>query len=180
MALQGALESGEGKDHPERYCANLLTLANTWRTLGRPSASAAVNKAALSYALKHRRFGDAASASTNLAIIDANEGRLSDALKRLQRSLDLLAQDSHPDTEAITRLTLIQVVDALQADPVIALDAASDLFTRLKSHVGPERWNPVAQVFNRLVERYVASHPDLDADAWKRMRFPFVFRERRQ
>ena len=175
MALQGALESGERDDRPERYCADLLTLANSWQRLERVAAAASVNAAALSYAVKHERFADAASASTNLAMVAANDGRLQDALRRLQESLDFLRRESQPDTDAITRLVLIQVVDALQADPAIALDAAGDLFTRLEPHVGPERWAPVAPAFQRLVARYTAAHPELDGDAWKRERFPLVF-----
>jgi tetratricopeptide (TPR) repeat protein len=180
MALHGALESGERDDRPERYCADLLTLANSWQRLERPAAAASVNAAALSYAVQHGRFADAASASTNLAIIAANEGRLPDALPRLQQSLEFLGRDSQPDTDAITRLALIQVVDALQADPGIALDAAGDLFTRLEPHVGAARWTPIAPAFQRLVARYTAAHPELDADAWKRERFPLVFGRPRQ
>lgn len=175
MALQGLLESPERSGNPGQHCADLLTLANSWSRLGRAASSAAVNEVALAHALTHRRFADAASASTNLAMNEANSGCLPEALKRLQESLKLLANDSNPDTDAITRLSLIQVVDAMQADPAIALDASADLFTRLEPHVGPERWESVAPAFNRLVDRYVAAHPDLDAEAWRRKTFPVVF-----
>jgi tetratricopeptide (TPR) repeat protein len=175
MALQGLLESSERRSEPGHHCADMLTLANSWIGLGRPAASEAVNRAALAHALEHRRFADAASASTNLAMIAANSGRLPEALKRLQASLEFLAKDSNPDTDAITRLSLLVVVDALQADPAIALDASGDLFTRLKPHVGPDRWKSASQAFHRLVDRYLSSHPEIDAESWKRKTYPLVF-----
>lgn len=175
MALQNLLESGRRRNDPAKHCADLLTLANNWSGLGRTAASAVVNEAALVHALKHRRLADAASASTNLAINDANSDRLPESLKRLRASLEFLAQDSNPDTDAITRLSLLQVVDAMQSDPAIALDAAADLFTRLERHVGPDRWKVAAPAFHRLVDRYLAAHPEIEAEAWKQKRFPLVF-----
>jgi tetratricopeptide (TPR) repeat protein len=177
MALQGLLESRERSRHPAQRCADLLTLANSWSRLGRPTASAVVNEAALAHALAHQRFADAASAQTNLAINDANSGRLPEALKRLQESLKLLSNGSNPDTDAITRLSLLQVVDAMQAEPEIALGVSADLFGRLERHVGPERWKVAAPAFHRLVDRYLAAHPELDAEAWRRKTFPLVFKE---
>lgn len=177
MAVQGLLESRERRNNPAEHCADLLTLASSWGGLGRPAAAAAVNEAALAYALEHQRYADAASASTNLAMNDANAGHLPQSLKRLQASLEFLARDSNPDTDAITRLSLLQVIDAMQADPAIALDASADLFTRLERHVGPERWKSAAPAFHRLVDRHIAAHPDLDGEAWKRKTFPLVFRD---
>jgi hypothetical protein len=186
MALQDMLESRQHLGNPGRHCADLLTLANSWNGLGRPDSSAAVNEAALAYALDQERYADAASASTNLAILDANAGRLPAALGRLQESLGFLAKESNPDTDAITRLVLLQVVDGILGDPAIeskpdpevALDASADLFTRLVRYVGPDRWNTAAPAFHRLVDQYVAAHPDLDAEAWKRSTFPLVFKAR--
>lgn len=175
MALQGLLESKERKSNPVKHCGDLLTLANSWNRLGRPLASSIVNQKALDLALKHGRFADAASASTNLATNDANSGRLSEAIKRLQESLELLKKDSNPETDAITRIALIQVVDAIGAEPEIALDASTDLFTRLIKYVGPDRWKFCENAFHRLVVRYLQAHPELDADTWKKKTFPLVF-----
>lgn len=177
MALQGVLESKDRKSDPARHCSDLLTLANSWNHLGRPGASSIVNEKALDLALKHGRFADAASASTNLAGNDANSGRLPEARKRLLQSLEYLKKDSNPDTDAITRITLIQVVDVMGADPKIALDASADLFTRLIQNVGPERWEFCQAAFHRLVNRYLQAHPEIDADTWKKKTFPLVFGE---
>ena len=177
MALQDILDSDQSKADPGRRCADLLTLASSWTGLGQTAAAMAVNQSALEHALAHRRWADAACASTNLAGQAASRGDLSGALNHLQASLGWLAQEAHPDTDAITRLFLIQVVDAAQAAPEIALDAASDLFDRLESHVGPQRWRGVAPAFLRLVERWLALHPQPDDSIWKRNRFPRVFGE---
>ncbi len=177
MALQGLLESEERKSDPVKHCGDLLTLANSWSRLGRAVASSIVNEQVLDLALKYERFADAASASTNLAINDANAGRLPEALNRLQQSLEYLKKQPNPDTDAITRISLIQLVDAMDAEPEIALNASADLFTRLIKYVGPERWGACQSAFHRLVDRYLQAHPELDADTWKKETFPLVFGE---
>lgn len=175
MALQHMLASPQSRADPRRRCADLLTLGNSWNDLGQAAASEAANRAALEHALAHEVWADAASASTNLAAQLANRGELQAAIDRLQASLGWLRQGSNPDTDAITRLMLIQVIDAAKAPPEIALDAAADLFTRLEPQVGPQRWQGVAPAFDRLVERWLALHPQPDPLAWKRRRFPKVF-----
>jgi tetratricopeptide (TPR) repeat protein len=176
MAVRALLESPERRQDPGSHCADLLTLANSWSQLGRESASYAANEMALDHAIAHHRYADAASASTNLAGRDANSGNLPKALQRLRRSLEFLAKEPFPETDAITRLTLLQVANLMDVDPTFALEASKDLFSRLESHVGPERWNSgPADAFQGLVARYLAQHPKLDADTWKRTNFPLVF-----
>ncbi|SEM36635.1 hypothetical protein SAMN04489760_1124 [Syntrophus gentianae] len=179
IAMQKLLESKECSNNPKNYCTNLITLANSWNRLGRLAASYAVNKEVMTYALLHNDFSNAASASTNLAMLEANNGHLTEALKRLKKSLELLAMDSsNCDTDVNTRLALIQVVDALHdTDPSFALEASTDLFIRLKGNIGPERWEPVAPAFHRLVDRYLVAHPELDAQTWKQKTFPYIFGE---
>jgi len=176
MALRDLLGSAAPNVQPSRRCADLLTLANCWTSLGRATAASSVNEAALALAVEHACWADAASASTNLAAFAAGSGQLDIALERLQESLGYLAQDNgNPDTDAITRLALLRVVDALDADPAPALAASADLFTRLAPHVGRERWEEAAPAFQRLVERHLAAHPEIDAQAWKRATFPRVY-----
>jgi hypothetical protein len=176
MVLRDVPDPVAWQGDPTEYCGFLLTLANSWGQLARADAAAAVNAKALLYALEHERLADAASANTNLAVHDANSGRLSDALERLQTSLQYLARsDGNPDTDTVTRLMLLQVADALDGDPEPALQASADLFTRLQRSFGPDRWQQVAPAFHRLVERFLAAHPELDAQAWKRKTFPRVF-----
>jgi hypothetical protein len=175
MAIQGLLESREHMCKPAQHCADLFSLAKCWNMLGRPAAATAVNEAALAHALERRQYGSAASASTNLAMNDLDEGRMQPSLRRLQASLEFLTKDPNPDTDAITRMVLLRVVDEMQTDPAIALDAAVDLFTRLQPHFGPERWKFAEPAFHRLVDRYISARPELDAVAWKRETFPLVF-----
>jgi tetratricopeptide (TPR) repeat protein len=176
MALGALLESSNA-GQSQRYTADLLTLANSWNRLGRLNASARVNELALGCALERDQSADAASASTNLAMLDANEGYLSRALGRLQKSLELLKKESNPHTDAITRFALIWVVDAMEADPEIALTPAAALFTGLLEYVDDQRWGAVAPAFQRLVDRYLAAHPELNSEDWKREKFPRVFGE---
>lgn len=160
---------------PAKQCRDLLALANCWTSLGRYRSAHKVNTLALAHALRHKRHADAASASTNLAANEAAQGKLSEALERLEASLALLEKEDHPDTETVTRLSYLQVVDALETDPERALELATDLFQRLEPYVGPVRWKPVEPSFHRLIDRHLAKHPEVDPDPWKRRTFPLVF-----
>jgi hypothetical protein len=180
MAVQLLLESPSCQGDPKRQCSALLTLANSWNQLGQQAASAAVNQQALDLALAHHQYADAASASTNLAANDANCGRLSRALERLHANLGFLRQDANPRTDAITRLALLQVVDALEAEPAIALNQCTPLFSTLARQVGRDDWAQVAPAFHRLVDRHLAATPQLDGETWKRTTYPWVFGEMTQ
>ena len=72
-------------------------------------------------------FANAASASTNLAGILADAGDFGGARELLNASLDYVAREPFPDTELNTRLTLIQVLEALEADPTEILEVAAPL-----------------------------------------------------
>ena len=176
MAIKDLLETVNEESDPDQRCTNLLALANSWYQLGQLTAAEVTNEAALAHALAHLRWADAASANTNLAIAAANSGRLQDAHKRLQRSLGYLKKDDgNPDTDAITRLALLNVVDALEVDPKPALDASRCLFTRLAPQVGAARWAQAAPAFHRLVDRYLAGHVELDPLTWKQHTFPAIY-----
>lgn len=178
MTLRQLLDISDGVLTPSQRTADLLTLSSCWASLARPVTSTTVNESALAFAVEHALWADAASASTNLAALAASSGHLTMALERLQTSLGYLEKDNgNPSTDAITRLLLLRVTDALGSDPEPALLASTELFDRLEPEVGRDRWEDAAPAFHRLVERHLAAHPEINADAWKRETFPRVFGE---
>ncbi len=175
MAVQTAIDLDAQLGNAGAHCADLLNLANLQMSLRQIAACEAANEAALGIALAHQRYGDAASASTNVAIQCANSGRFDQAISRLQASLAHLRQADHPETDVITRLVLIQVSDAAGADPAPAVAAAEDLFGRLATELDPARWQQAEPAFRRCVDRYLADHPEIDGAAWKQQHFASLY-----
>lgn len=174
-AVQDALVLDEQLQDHRHLAEDLLTQGNIQMQLGRVDDAEVSYERALARSLEHGHLDNAASASTNLAILLANSGRLPQAISRLQESLAYLLEQPHLPTEIHTRLALIQAVDAAQADAAIAVDAARGLFGRPATPVDASQWQAVEEAFERCLARYLAEHAELDARAWKAQVFPQLF-----
>lgn len=175
VAVRDALVLDE-QLHDHRHLAeDLLTQGNIQMQLGRVAEAEQSYERALASSLEHDHLDNAASASTNLAILLANSGRLAQAIVQLQKSLAYLQEQPHLPTEIHTRLALIQAVDAAEADAAIAVDAARGLFARPAAPVDALQWQAVEEAFRRCLDRYLAGRADLDAAAWKAETFPQIF-----
>ena len=174
-AVQDALVLDEQLQDHRHLAEDLLTQGNIQMQLGRVDDAEVSYERALARSLEHGHMDNAASASTNLAILLANSGRLPQAIARLQESLAYLLEQPHLPTEIHTRLALIQAVDAAQADAAIAVDAARGLFGRPATPVDAPQWQAVEEAFERCLGRYLAEHAELDAQAWKAETFPQLF-----
>ncbi len=175
VAVQDALVLDEQLQDHRHLAEDLLTQGNIQMQLGRVADAEVSYERALASSLAHRHLDNAASASTNLAILLANSARLPLAIARLQESLAYLEEQPHLPTEIHTRLALIQAVDAAEADAAIAVDAARGLFTRPAAPVDAPQWQAVEEAFKRCLGRYLAEHRELDAAAWKAETFPRLF-----
>ena len=174
-AVQDALVLDEQLQDHRHLAEDLLTQGNIQMQLGRVDDAEVSYERALARSLEHGHMDNAASASTNLAILLANSGRLPQAISQLQESLAYLLEQPHLPTEIHTRLALIQAVDAAQADAAIAVDAARGLFGRPTTPVDAPQWQAVEEAFERSLGRYLAEHAELDAPAWKAEAFPQLF-----
>lgn len=174
-AVQDALVLDEQLQDHRHLAEDLLTQGNIQMQLGRVDDAEVSYERALARSLEHGHMDNAASASTNLAILLANSGRLPQAIARLQESLAYLLEQPHLPTEIHTRLALIQAVDAAQADAAIAVDAARGLFGRPATPVDAPQWQAVEEAFERCLGRYLVEHAELDARAWKAETFPQLF-----
>jgi len=175
MAVQDALELDELLNDHRHFAEDLLTLGNIQMNLGRTGEAEATYERALAICLKYGYLDDAASASTNIAILMANSDRMPLAMERLRQSLAYLAKQPHPPTEINTRLALIQAVDIAGADPAWAVDAARGLFERCAKHLRREQWQTADAAFRRSVDRYLSARGNLDGAAWKADNFPRVY-----
>lgn len=174
-AVQDALVLDEQLQDHRHLAEDLLTQGNIQMQLGRVDDAEVSYERALARSLEHGHLDNAASASTNLAILLANSGRLPQAISQLQESLAYLLEQPHLLTEIHTRLALIQAVDAAQADAAIAVEAARGLFGRPPAPVDAPQWQAVEEAFERSLGRYLAEHAELDAPVWKAETFPQLF-----
>jgi len=174
-AVQDALVLDEQLQDHRHLAEDLLTQGNIQMQLGRVADAEVSYERALASSLEHGHLDNAASASTNLAILRANSERLPQAIAQLQESLVYLQEQPHLPTEIHTRLALIQAVDAAHADAAIAVDAARGLFARPAAPVDAPQWQAVDAAFQRCLGRYLAEHVELDAVAWKAETFPQLF-----
>ena len=175
MAVQDALELDQQLNDHRHFAEDLLTLGNIQMNLGHAAEAEKTYERVLVVCLTHGYLDDAASASTNIAILMANSQRMIQAIERLQQSLGYLATQPHPHTEINTRLALIQAVDVQSADPALAIDAAKGLFARRAKELRREEWQTADAAFRRSVERYLAADRKLDGAAWKAENFPQLF-----
>jgi tetratricopeptide (TPR) repeat protein len=154
-----------------RLIENLLSYGWALRDLSMRTEAKEAFRQALDLAVAERRWANAASASTNLATVMAEEGQLEEAERRLGASLGYLEQEPFPDTEAKTRFALLQVRSALGLPASECLDLARDALDRFGALVAPLDRQQIVATVGGLVGRLRAEHPELDQQAIE-ARFP--------
>ena len=140
--------------------------------LGVAEEASRAYRSALAIGLEQRHFANAASASTNLAVLLANSGQLDQAIELLKNSLEYLEKESFPDTEMNTRSALIQLLSATKREPLFAIETARALFSRFRNTRQAEATIPALE---RIIARHLQRHPELDEQAWKAQQFPTIF-----
>src|SRR5450759_404862 len=90
MAIQDAIELDKQLNDQHLLAEDMITLGNINQSLGNLQKAEASQREALKISLKYKYYDDAASASTNLAIILWNQDRMDEAVKLLKNSLEYL------------------------------------------------------------------------------------------
>jgi tetratricopeptide (TPR) repeat protein len=139
--------------------------------LGRTEEAVGIQKRALKISLDNGDYANAASASTNLALIVGRQGRMDEAINLLKSSLAYLEKKPHPNTEIITRLALIQALGAEQREPELAVNVARELFKRFSDKLRPDQRNAVTGPLKNIIRR----HPELEPEEWKRENSPWGY-----
>lgn len=130
MAVREAIELDETLGDRRHLAEDILTLGNANLQLGNTDEAAVNYREAMQIFLDNEEYGNAASACTNLAGIIANQGQMDDAISLLRKSMEYLQIRQHPNTEMITRMTLIQALGSEGCDPQELIDIARVLFER--------------------------------------------------
>jgi tetratricopeptide (TPR) repeat protein len=176
LAAQDAVLIGRDLRLRRPLAVDLLTLGNTQRSLGNTDEAEASYREALSLFIEAKSWADAASASTNIALIRANDDDTAAALPLLENSLEYLEEEAFPDTEFITRAALLQVHhDDPQDDPAPAIENARLLCDRFWPTMSREHRGYAEGLLGPVIDRYLAAHPLLDSSSWKAANFPAVY-----
>lgn len=170
MAVADAMALDAKLGFPAGMIRNRMTHANVHMRLGNHEAAEASYRELIEHCVKHGELANAASASTNLAIILANEGYRKEAIGMLAQSLRWLEQDALPETEIITRITLVQVLEFEESDPARIFDEARALLDRQGGALTPQYLDVLRQFIDQAAKRQGG-----DAEQRKRKRFPELY-----
>jgi tetratricopeptide (TPR) repeat protein len=172
LAAEDAVDLDRSLGLEAELTGDLLAVGNAHTNLDNEAKAEAAFNEAQSIALRLERWGDAASATTNLAGMNANRGQLKQAADMLQTSLGYLARERFDETEINTRITLLQVLELSDGDLAVALTNATTLCGSFWKEIPPHARDVVATFVNRLISRYGAAHADARTPAWKATHFP--------
>jgi tetratricopeptide (TPR) repeat protein len=172
MAVLDALEADKQLDFERGLVKDSMTYANIHTRLENLEQAGASYRSILDRCLKNGDYANAASASTNLAGILANENYLGEATQLLENSLEYLKVEDFRDTEINTRLMLIQVLELRKTDPQRTFDEARTLLDRFANDLPPQYREVLAQFVESALKRCSQDRLDVDVEEWKRREFP--------
>ncbi len=154
---------------------DIVTLGNANMQLGKLDEAVRNYREALQLCLENGDFDNAASASTNLAGIIANQNKMPEAITLLRNSLGYLQKKAHPDTEKITRLTLVQALGMQKESPEELIDVAEKLLNRFGHELAPDHIKVIAPYIDKAVQQYLQANSQIDPQAWKAAHFPRLY-----
>lgn len=175
MAVLEALDADAKMGLQRSFIKDSMTYANIHTRLGNLEESEAKYRAIMQSCLKNGDYGNAASASTNLAGILADENYLEEATQLLQNSLDYLKLEDFPDTEINTYLMLIQILELQKREPERIFEVARMLLNRLYHKLQPRHCEILTQVIESVLTRYFQSDAEIDVAQWRKQNFPELY-----
>lgn len=174
MAVLDAVELDDRLDLAGGKSRNLMTHANVHVRLGNLEQADATYRELIRRCTESGEYANAASASTNLAGLLANDGYTAEAVRLLEDSLDYLERRPFPDTEIKTRMTLINVLAVEAGDPDRIFAVARTLLDRY----GAQLPGPYRDLLRQFLDGAVARRLEgtaTDPDAFKHDRFPELY-----
>jgi len=174
MALTDVLAADRQLGDERSLTNDMMTYGNVQVRLGNLGEAEATYRSLIDDTLKKADHANAASASTNLAGLLANDGFLAEARELLENSLRYLEEEAFPDTERNTLLTLIQVLDLAGAEPEAIFQHARSL-EPYAGDLPPQVREMVTRLVDGATGRHLAEHPQPDPQTWKRQQFPWLY-----
>ena len=159
--------------NPEDLVDDLIAYGNfQWKLDNLPKAIEAFKKV-IDIGLKNNDYSNAASASTNLAIILINNKQVDEGIKLLENSLEYLSRKPFPQTEFITRLTYLQVANFKDMETERVLRVAEGL-NQHKQFLRPDLIQVIAEPIIKYIDKYVLINKTVDKTKYLNEKFPWL------
>jgi tetratricopeptide (TPR) repeat protein len=167
FAIQSAIEIDESLQDKKSLTNDMIAYGNINMNLGNIQVATETYQQIIDICLKNNMFANAASASTNLAQILAQDGNMVKASTLLEQSLEYLEKEPFPNTEITTRLVLINILYIRKVDPDKIIDNAEVLFNCYSDKIPQHTKQMVAMALENAFEQYLMEHPELEAQSWR-------------
>lgn len=175
LASQGAIELGEKLNDLHQHTENLITYGQVNLCLGNIFEAENSFKKSLTISLNNKDYGNAASTTTNLALIAKKQDKKNKAIELLKKSLKHLEKETFPDTEIKTRITLIILLVEEQHEPEQIIEIAIGLFSRFSKKLHNNQINSILVPLKKTIEDYLQNHPELNPKEWTEKNFPWIY-----
>jgi len=174
VAAQDAVELDKQLDDRRKLAEDIVTCGNAQLHMGNTDEALALYRQALDICVENGDLDNAASASTNIAVIIGNRGEMDEAIRMMYQSLEYLAQQPHPATEIITRIALTQALESEERPPEDIFRVARPV-ARFANKLRQDQWDGLRGPLEQTVTRYVQRHPGTNPLSVKRENLPGVF-----
>ena len=176
LAFREAILVSEELRNGKALAGDLIDSANVHVRLGNTRAARVTFENVIGLCLSAEDYSQAASASTNLAGIIANDDPKR-ALELLKNSLDYVAKEPFPHTEFVTHATMIQVVGHYGGDPELAVNSGIALGERFSDSLGDTEKEVLAPLLRKAVDDYLEDNSEDDPAAWKKQKLAWAYPE---
>src|SRR6185295_12637876 len=88
---------------------DFLSYGNIQNNIGNHAKARDAYQEALDISMQSKKFSNAASCSTNLAMLYFKDHQVVSAMKLLEQSFEFLKKDPFPETEFFTRINWLQI-----------------------------------------------------------------------
>ena len=153
---------------------DILLCGTAIGTLGNVAGALAAYREAREIFIEDENWANAASATTNIAVIIGQED-IDQGINLLEESLTYLERQAFPDTEVTTRIALIQALEVAGRPPERLFEVAEVLFEKFLQQLRPDQRENSVGPLEQAIARYMLEHPDMDPLFWKADRFPMLY-----
>lgn len=175
LAISDTIRLDEKLKDDSSLNSHLIFYGNVHMRLGNMDEAKATFADVVERCLKIDDYADAASASTNLAMMTANSGDGAGAIKLLRNSLKYLAKKPFPETEFITHITMIQTVAIHHGDPALAVESGIAIGKNFSERVTDDIRQLLVQPLQAAVETYLKKKPQPNPETWKQKNLAWIY-----
>ena len=177
VLAEKAIQLDEKVDNRRHLGQDLLTCGWAEMQLGQLQTAEQTFKRALQIAEGNKDFDTAAGALTNLAIMIGARGQydpssLSEGIRLLRKSLEYLELRKKDEFEIITRIALVQALEAAKSGIDEILPVARPLFSRFATVMRKDQWDGTVGPLQNAVRRHMKDQPGTNAKEWLEQRIP--------